>query len=222
MGIQLQAALLEALVTYLFYGYPQMQRLIPVTSMLGNGLLVPAIIRAAAWAVTVYMLLSDADAGYLVAAGVALADLAWAVAGYSLNYLNPLLAGLNASFAAVICIVALAALASQWQGRVRLKVVPDRGLDSALLFHRRALVYGRQGKWALAAVHWQRAITRAPREPTYYKALGRAQARLGRYDQAVQSFGWGAEAAPDDPEFTRLIEWAQSSSARAKVSAGQR
>jgi hypothetical protein len=40
------------------------------------------------------------------------------------------------------------------------------------MFHRRALANARQAKWALAALHWRRAISRTPGEPLYNKALG--------------------------------------------------
>lgn len=119
----------------------------PACLWLSAARLVPAIVRACAWTVIVYMLLSDADAGYIAAAGAALADIAWAGAGYGFGYLNTLFAALNASMAAIIC---LAAVASP------------------------------------------------------------VQARLGRSDLALRSFGWGAEAALGDPEVARLIEWARS------------
>jgi Flp pilus assembly protein TadD len=45
-----------------------------------------------------------------------------------------------------------------------------------------------------------------PSEPIYYKALGKANARLGRYAEAVRAFKSGAEVAPSDREFNRLIE----------------
>jgi tetratricopeptide (TPR) repeat protein len=210
MGLQLQAALLQALVAYLHDGYPQVLHMIPSASQLTTNLLVPAIVRAAAWAVIVFMLLSDAEAGYGAAASVAVADIVWAGAGYRLGYLSQLLAGVNATIAAIIGLVALAAVVSQAQARVRLRVVADRKLDSAHMFHHQALVYVRQGKWALAALHWHLAITRAPREPIFYKGLGRAQVRLGRYSEAVRSFRSGAEAAPGDAEFIRLIEWVRT------------
>jgi len=108
--------------------------------------------------------------------------------------------------AAVVFLIGLMAVISRWQGRLRQKVVLDRNMEGALMLHRRALVYSRQGKWALAALHWRRAINRSPNEPIYYKALGNANARLGRYAEAVRAFKSGAEVAPTDHEFGRLIE----------------
>jgi len=205
-GIQLQWALVQALAAYLVTSYPQAASILPLYSLWASKLLAPAVARALAWAVVVLLLLGDYDGGYGVAAIVALVDLAWAAIGYNLGVLASLQSEVNAGLAVVIFLIGLMAVISRAQSRLRQRVVLDRNLDGALMFHRRALVYGRQGKWALAALHWRRAISRAPREPIYYKALGNANARLGRFAEAVRAYKSGAELAPGDLEFTRLIE----------------
>ncbi len=205
-GVQLQLALIEALVAYLVSTYPQAAHIFPLPGLWSGNLLLPTLVRAIAWAIVVLLLLGDYDAGYGLAALVAAADLAWAAAGYRLGYLPRLQAEVNAGLGVIIFLIGLMAVISQAQSRQRLRVVPDRGVVGASLLHRRALAYARQGKWALAALHWRRAISRAPAEPLYYKALGRADIRLGRYTEAVQAFKSGSAAAPNDPEFTRLIE----------------
>jgi hypothetical protein len=55
----------------------------------------------------------------------------------------------------IIFLIGLMAVISQAQSRLRLRVMPDRGLVGPQMFHRRAMVYARQGKWALAALHWR-------------------------------------------------------------------
>jgi hypothetical protein len=50
-------------------------------------LLVPAILRAIAWAAIVLLLLGDYEGGYGIAALVAVIDLTWAGTGYQLGYL---------------------------------------------------------------------------------------------------------------------------------------
>jgi tetratricopeptide (TPR) repeat protein len=205
-GVQLQWSLVQALAAYLVGSYPRAASALPLFSLWTGNLLAPAIVRALAWAVVVLMLLSDYDRGYGVAALVAVVDLAWAAIGFNLGWLASFESEVNGGLAVVILLIGLMAVISQAQSRLRQRVVPDRNLDGALMFHRRALVYSRQGKWALAALHWRRAISRSPSEPIYYKALGNANARLGRYAEAVRAFKSGAEVAPSDREFTRLIE----------------
>jgi len=205
-GVQLQWSLVQALAAYLVGSYPRAASALPFFSLWTGNLLAPAIVRALAWAVVVLMLLSDYDRGYGVAALVAVVDLAWAAIGFNLGWLASFESEVNGGLAVVILLIGLMAVISQAQSRLRQRVVPDRNLDGALMFHRRALVYSRQGKWALAALHWRRAISRSPSEPIYYKALGNANARLGRYAEAVRAFKSGAEVAPSDREFTRLIE----------------
>jgi tetratricopeptide (TPR) repeat protein len=205
-GIHLQLALVQALASYLVTSYPQAASILPLAALWVSHLLLPAVLRAVAWTVVVLLLLSDVESGYGIAAMVAAMDLAWAGIGYKFHYLGPAQAGANAALGVVIFLIALLAVISQAQSRRRLRVVLDRNLEGAVMIHRRAMTYAHQGKWALAALHWRRAISRASSEPLYYKALGRANVRLGRYAEAVRAFKSGAEAAPNDREFNRLIE----------------
>jgi Flp pilus assembly protein TadD len=59
---------------------------------------------------------------------------------------------------------------------------------------------------ALAAVHFQKAVTLQPREAQFYKALGLAQLQLGRYTKARQTLEAGQSRAPEDGEFARILE----------------
>ena len=187
-GIQLQWSLVQALASYLITSYPQAASFLPLPTLWISLWLPPAIVRTLAWAVVVLLMLGEYDGGYGIAAIVAVLDLAWAAIGYNLGVLAPLQAEINAGLGVIIFLVGLMAVISRAQSRQRQRVVLDRNLEGALMFHRRALVYSRQGKWALAALHWRRAISRAPSEPIYYKALGRANAQLGRYAEAVRAF----------------------------------
>jgi tetratricopeptide (TPR) repeat protein len=208
VGLQLQFSMLQGLAAFLKANYPETLSFLPMGELLapaGNPL-GPATVRVVAWAVLLMMLLNDSGRAYGAAAGLAALDLAWAGGGLALGMLAKELAAVIAALASGIALTGVSATISQAQARRRLRVVPDRGLNSAMLFHRRAGQYARRGLWALAALHWQRAIVHNPREPMYYKALGRAQARLGRYASAVRSFRSGAELAPEDREFARLIE----------------
>jgi lipoprotein NlpI len=96
----------------------------------------------------------------------------------------------------LIGIGGLGAAFGQAQARLRLRVVPDRGINSAPLFRQRAEYYAQRGMWAMSALHWQKAIARQPRDADCYKSLGLVQVRLGRHAQAVRTFRSGAELAP--------------------------
>ncbi len=205
-GVQLQLSLIQALAAFVVGISPRSLALLPFGSLWVSHLLIPAVLRTVAWAIVVLLMLGDFEGGFGVAALVAAVDLAWAGIGYQLGVVPSAAAQINAALGVVIFLIGLLAVISQAQSRVRLRVVLDRNLDGAVMLHRRALAYARQGKWALAALHWRRAISRSPSEGLYYKSLGRANVALGRYAEAVRAFKSGAEVAPADREFSRLIE----------------
>jgi len=205
-GVQLQVSLVQALAAFIVSNYPLALSLLPFGSLWVSHQLIPAVVRTVAWAIVVLLMLGDYEGGFGVAAIVAALDLAWAGIGYKLGVVPSAATQINAALGVVIFLTGLLAVISQAQSRVRLRVVLDRNLDGAVMFHRRALTYARQGKWALAALHWRRAISRSPSEGLYYKSLGRANVSLGRYAEAVRAFKSGAEVAPADREFSRLIE----------------
>jgi hypothetical protein len=211
VGLQVQFSMLQGLAAFLQANYPETLSFLPMGEVLAHNPLWPALMRVVVWAVLLLMLLNDRPIAYASAAGLAALDLAWAGGGLALGVLAKELAGVLGALGIGIAVTGMSAALSQAQARRRLRVVPDRGLNSGLMFHRRAEQYARRGLWALAALHWQRAIVHSPREPRYYKALGTAQARLGRYAPAVRSFGSGAELAPLDQDFGRLIEAVRAS-----------
>jgi tetratricopeptide (TPR) repeat protein len=205
-GILFQTALVEALAVFLRDSFPTTLRIVPFASLLTMNQVAPAITRVLLWMLVLFVLLDEASFAYRVALAVAVADLVWTGIGYGLGWLSPVIAGLNGGLAGVFGLMALSAVVSQAQSKVRLKVVPARNVAGAIALDRQAQAYARKGQWALAALHWQRAISRAPRDPKFYKSLGKAQVRLRRYPQAAQTFHYGAELDPADREFTRLIE----------------
>jgi Flp pilus assembly protein TadD len=87
-----------------------------------------------------------------------------------------------------------------------LRVVLDRNLRGPLQFDQHAEIYARQGKWALALLHWRRAIGLQPRFAGYHKKLGNALAHLGRQQDALTAYNSGAELDPTDPELARLVD----------------
>lgn len=205
VGLMLQAAMVQAAAAYLQAFLPNSLAPVPGAEIVASSPLVVAVARGVLWAIILVMLLGDSLAAYKWGSLLAATDLAWQALGLWLELVGLELAAFNGLIALFIGLWCFSAVIGQAQARRRLLVVPDRGLQSAPLFHDRALHYARRGMWAMAALHWQRAIARQPREPSYFKALGQAQARLGRHAQAVQTFRSGAELAPDDNEFEQLI-----------------
>ena len=209
-GLNLQAAFTQAIVMYLSVNFPDSLRVLPVADIVTDNLFAAAVVRVGVWTAVALMLLSDVRAAYLTALGAALLDLAWAGLGYFLGQVGQILAGVNAAFGAGILLLAGAAVVSLTQARVRLRVVLDKDVHGAWMFYQRGQGYQREGKWALAALHWRRAIALQPRAPEFYKDLGRAQTRLRRFPQALAAYRSGGELAPNDPEFMQLIESVQA------------
>ncbi len=206
VGLHTQLAFVQALGVYGYENFPRFAGLLPGADIWAANLVAPAIARAVLWALAVLVLLNESYRSYRIALLVAAADLAWMGAGFALGYVGRVLATVNLAVGGIIFGLALLSVLSQTQARVRLKVSLDRNLQGAPLFDRHAAVYAREGKWALAALHWRKAIALQPRMPTYYKALGGAQERLGRNEAALKAWRSGAELDPEDGEFGRLME----------------
>ena len=206
VGLQLQAGVLELVGAFLQAQFPEVLARLPGAGPLLATPLLPAALRLAGWAPALLLLLQDHRRAYQVTAVVALADLAWTGTAYTLGWLSAPLAVVNGALGGVCGLLALTALISQAQARLRRRVVLARGMHSAPQMHEAAEGFARQGMWALAAYHWRRAIGKNPRNLEYYRELGRAQVALKQYAQAVKTFRSGLELAPGDREFARLIE----------------
>lgn len=203
-GLHTQAAVVQAVAAYGFTSFPVFAENMPGGDILGANLPVPALIRAAVWVLMILLLLSEFKHSFRAAAAAAAADLAWTGLGFGLGHVGEVLAAINGLFSGFILLLAAWAIVTELQTRVRLKVVPDRNVQSGLEWERRATRYAADGKWALAALHWRRAIANRPRIPAYYKALGQANLRLGRVDAARRAWASGAALDPDDPDLARL------------------
>jgi hypothetical protein len=203
-GLQTQSALVQAVAAYGFANFPVFAAQMPGGELFGANLVVPALLRAVAWVLVVLLLLGEVRHSLRLAGIVAAADLAWSGVGLSLGFVSPGLAGANAAFSGFVLLVSAWAVLSDLGARVRLKVVLDRNVQSGLEWDRRAARYAGEGKWALAALHWRRAIALRPRDPELYRALGQANRRLGRLESAQRAWASGAALAPDDPDFARF------------------
>ncbi len=67
----------------------------------------------------------------------------------------------------------------------RERLEPDRHLLNDVDYYTRGRVYEKRGMWAKALLHWQRAAIINPQRDTYFAAMARAYARLGRYEMAL-------------------------------------
>ena len=202
-GLDTQAALFEVFLIYAASSPPAITLGI---QFFAHNFPPVAIARLFLLAGLMLMFLSDLPGAYLVTLVVTVMDLIWSGVGYWLGYLHPLIAALNAALGAGLLLISVVALASRSQARARLRVEIDRQARSAVELYRRGHAYRREGQWALAALHWRKAVALKSTEPQFYKDLGIAQAQLGRYAKALDALEEGASRAPEDEEFKTLIE----------------
>lgn len=205
VGLHLQSGLVQAAAVYGYENFPRFASLIPASDIWAANLVGPAVMRMVLWALVLLALLNESFGSYRTAALVAAADLAWLGTGAALGHIGQLLAVFNAGASGLVLVLALLALVSEHQSRVRLRTEPDRNVHGAHEYDKHAEAHARAGRWALAAMHWRKAVALQPRQPAYYKSLGRAQARIGRLDEARRAWSSGAELAPADPDFPRLL-----------------
>jgi hypothetical protein len=87
----------------------------------------------------------------------------------------------------------------------RLSARLDRDISDASHFHGAAAEYGRQGMWASAVLHFQRAAALEPSNPFHQLELGEAYARLGYYQRSVDVLE-SASQLTRDPELKANTE----------------
>ena len=164
-------------------------------------------IRIALWMAAFFVIIASQSLAPGAAAAASLLDWVVIALGFALSWVVRQAALAYAGLDFVLLASATATLVDKSQARVRQHAVRDRNIYGHVEFHRRGQAYARQGKWALAALHFQRAMVLGPRYAVYYKDLSAAQAHLGRYRQAARTLRMGAEMIPDDAEFpARLAE----------------
>jgi tetratricopeptide (TPR) repeat protein len=88
----------------------------------------------------------------------------------------------------------------------RERLEPDRHLLNDADYYTRGRAYGRRGMWAKALLHWQRAAAMRPGRDTYYAAMARAYAHLGRYEQAIAQMDEALRVSHKPEEWQPLRE----------------
>lgn len=210
-GLNAQAAVVEAIVPFLaemVQSDADLMRLLSLTPFGSEAMVVPwwaFALRAFGLLILLFLFIDEAPPAYPLGAGVFAVDvlangLAW-LAGWMPN----IIAQINMAFSGVLLAITLVALFSQSLARRRMYTQLDREIFDAIGFYRRGREHMRKGRLALAALHFRKAAALQPRMPQFYKDLGLAQARLGRYLKARQTLQEGASRAPDDPEFSKLL-----------------
>lgn len=166
-----------------------------------------SIVRLVVTLVILLMFYTDMNSAYGLAIWVLLADMGWGwLAVNQLQWMALGTAQLNAGFAIVMMVICLLAVLNQLGARQREFVEVDRTLTNALALYVRGRELARRGKWAAAAVHWDKAAALKPSEATYAKDLASALVRLGRYEHALEALQRGHEFNPGDTDFKPLME----------------
>ncbi len=162
-------------------------------------------LRICLWVTAFLLVLVSQNRAPATGAAVSLIDSVALGVGFALGWMEGRAALISGALDFGLLALATSALVERSQARLRQRTVLDRNIYDHIEFHRRGSLYARQGKWALAALHFQRAMALGPRIAVYYKDLSAAQVRLGRYRQAAHTLQMGADMHPDDAEFsTRL------------------
>lgn len=159
--------------------------------------------------------LNDFDFAFSAGLAVMTLDLAAHGAGWWFGLAPNAIVIWNAVLSSVVWLICLLALLGRSAGRTRLYTQLDRTLHGAVEFYRRAREHQRQGQWALAALHLQKASTFRQAEITVFKELALVQAKLGRYAKALATVEAGAFRAPADPEFATLLAEVRAQAKRA-------
>jgi tetratricopeptide (TPR) repeat protein len=152
------------------------------------------------------LFLTDSRFAFPIAALVLLVDAGVNGAAWAFDLIPQPIALINLALSGFVLLISLAALFSQAIARERRFTQLDRKLFDASGYYQRGREYARAGLLALAAVHFQKAVTLQPREAQFYKALGLTQSRLGRFAKARQTLEAGQSRAPEDKEFARILE----------------
>jgi tetratricopeptide (TPR) repeat protein len=161
--------------------------------------------RILLWLAGFFFVVSSQAAAPMAALTVTLLDTAALGLGAALGWSPPQGAAVLAALDLPVLIVGGSMLLGRSQARLRQRVVLDRDAFGHAEMHRRGRRYARQGKWALAALHLQKAMVLRPAVRETYLDLSAAQAQLGRIPQALRTLRAAADRWPKDPEFPARI-----------------
>lgn len=87
---------------------------------------------------------------------------------------------------------------------VRLQVRMHPAAEGAAGAHYWGRQYAREGKHALAAFHFRRAVGRAPGQPEHYKRLAMSYAQIGRFGHSLRVLEQAYKLNPEDDDVQQL------------------
>jgi hypothetical protein len=191
------------------------------SARLGFILTLVALGRIVVFTILLLGLLARFNMAYYASVAVVVFDLVLsAFAGFQ-GYLGPVAA---VSFA-IVDVAALSFIFAADRdfevNEERVLCVVDRGVKGGVALNRMGHLYRNRGKWALALIHWRRAIGDSPNEATYYKDAAIGYAQLGYYQRALGAVQEAIRQSHPDPnrpadtaelqKLRRLIESKQTS-----------
>jgi hypothetical protein len=88
----------------------------------------------------------------------------------------------------------------------RIWCATDKTLKGHNAFYQRGRECVRKKMWALAVVHFRRAVAGSPNTLTYHMALTAAYMGLKRYERAESALRAAQKLAPGDPKVQELAE----------------
>lgn len=81
----------------------------------------------------------------------------------------------------------------------RVLCMVERGIKGGVALNRLGRLYRNRGKWALALLHWRRAIGASPNQPEFYKDAAVGYAQLGYYHRALDAVQEAIRQSQPDP-----------------------
>jgi tetratricopeptide (TPR) repeat protein len=130
----------------------------------------------------------------------------WTWLGYAvLGYFDQWAALANVALDGLLLLFTLMALINRRRARARQWVEIDGGISKAHSYFVHGHEYAEQGKWALAIVHWERAVALKPTDSKWVLALAEAQIKLGRAADALNTVEAGLANQPDAPAALRAL-----------------
>ncbi len=91
------------------------------------------------------------------------------------------------------------------QDKKRHTAVLQSGINAADRYDNVARKQAKEGRWATAVLHWQRAAAKAPHTTIYQRRLADGYARLGYYKRSLSVLN-GAIATSNSPEMKEKLE----------------
>ena len=88
----------------------------------------------------------------------------------------------------------------------RIWCVPDKSLKGHNAFYQRGRECVGKKMWALAAIHFRRAVAGAPNTLVYHMALATAYVGLNRYERAESALRPAQKLEPENPKVQELAE----------------